>query len=137
MAWLHAKPKPDPRSRRAQTVKDQPLLSRAEKMRKEGVSLAMPPNPLPHMLSRLIDIGLSEPAGMGAAPISWVTIDAWQRATGVDLEPWEARLLRTLSREYVAEGQRAEDEACPPPWHVKVTAREVATETARLRAFFS
>lgn len=93
----------------------------------------MPPNPAPHLTDRLIEIGLTEPGGMGG-PISWQTIDAWKRGTSVPLDPWEARLLRRLSIAYHAETRRAEDETCPPPWRAEVTARERAIEEATLRS---
>lgn len=93
----------------------------------------MPPNPAPALFDRLVEIGLNEVAGMGVAPISWQTIDAWCNRTGVDLPPWEARLLRKLSIAYVAEGRRAESENCPPPWQWPVTEAERAIEEKRLR----
>lgn len=102
-------------------------------MKRDGIKPPMPPNPAPHIIARLIEIGLTEAVGMGAGPVSWLTIDAWQRVTLVRLPPWEARLIRRLSSEYIAEGRRAEEETCPPPWHAEVTRREIETETDRLR----
>lgn len=104
-----------------------------ERLKRDRVTPAMPPNPLPHMITRLLEIGLSEAAGMGVGPISWLTIDAWQRLTGVELAPWESRLLRSLSVAYVAEGRRAESETCPPPWRAPVTQHERDAEEKRLR----
>ena len=92
----------------------------------------MPPNPLPEVTARLIEMGISEAAGMGVGPISWLTIDAWQRVTGIHLPTWEARLIRQLSVDYLAEGRKAESENCPPPWHAPVTERERNLEQARL-----
>lgn len=132
MAWLNATPKPDPRSKRAKIEADQPRLSRIEQMKKAGTVPILPPNPLPHIVDRLVEMGMTEAAGMGAVPLGWPTIVAWQHATGVELSPWEGRLIRKLSAEYLAEGRRAEAENCPPPWHAGVTAREIETERARL-----
>lgn len=101
-------------------------------MKKERIAPQMPPNPAPHIVERLIELGITEAAGMGAAPLSWREIDAWCNRTGVDLDPWEARLLRKLSAEYLAESRRAEDETCPPPWYNGPSRREVETEAARL-----
>ena len=70
---------------------------------------------------------------MGAGPLSWREIDAWCNRTHIDLAPWESRLIRRLSVEYLAEGRRAESENCPPPWRAEVTAEEVQTEVDRLR----
>src|SRR3546814_20346619 len=70
---------------------------------------------------------------MGAAPLSWQSIRSWSDMTGIYPAPWEARLIRKLSIEYLAEGRRAESENCPPPWRAEVTERERETEVQRLR----
>lgn len=134
MAWLHAKPKPDPRSRRAKVDATLPRLSRLDILTKQGAVPQLPPNPLPHVLSRLIDIGMTEPGGMGPVPLSSREVEAWQHNTGVELSPWEARLLRTLSREYVAQLAKAEEPDCPAPWRAEVTQSEIEAERAGLRA---
>ncbi len=94
----------------------------------------MPPNPAPHITGWLIEMGLTQAAGMGAGPISSSELAAWQDNTGVRLAPWEARLIRELSRLYLAEGRLAESENCPPPWRAPVTQRELDIEEAQLRA---
>ena len=94
----------------------------------------MPPNPAPHLTDRLIEIGLTEAAGMGAAPLSWREIAAWRTETCVPQQPWEARLMRRLSAAYLAESRKAESESCPPPWRTEVTAREREIEEAELRS---
>jgi len=134
LAWLHATPKPDARSKRGRTEPDAPRPSRIEKYKARKIEPRMPPNPAPHLTDRLIEIGITEAAGMGAGPISWLTIDAWKRATGVPIEPWEARLLRRLSSAYLAESRRAEAEACPPPWRTAISAREREADEAALRS---
>ncbi|WP_066723580.1 phage tail assembly chaperone [Sphingomonas pituitosa] len=96
----------------------------------------MPPNPMPHIINWLVEIGLSEAAGMGVGPISWREINEWQRATCVTLSPWEARLIKTLSTTYVVEGKRAESENCPPPWRSEVTEAEKKAEVSSLAAVF-
>ncbi|WP_347271797.1 phage tail assembly chaperone [Rhizorhabdus histidinilytica] len=103
-------------------------------MRQAGIPVVMPPNPSPIFLQCLMEIGLFQANGMGISPTSWAEIDAWSRMTDVRLAPWQARLIRQLSVDYVAESRRAEDEHCPPPWRAPVTAEEVNSEEARLRA---
>lgn len=134
LAWYNATPKPDPNSKRGQAEPDRVRPSRLEECKRRKIEPKLPPNPAPHITDRLIEIGLTEAAGMGVGPISWVQIDAWQRLTGVPIAPWEARLLRTLSLAYVAEGRRAEAETCPPPWRIETTAREREIEEAELRS---
>lgn len=101
-------------------------------MKKDGLDAQMPPNPAPHIINRLIEIGLSQPAGMGSAPLSWQEISAWSHCTGVSLPPWEARLTRRLSVDFLAESRRAEDETCPPPWQAEVTRSGIAAELRML-----
>lgn len=133
MAWLGATPKPPEGSKRAKLEANTRRISRLDRLKREKIAPAMPPNPAPHVVNRLVEIGLTEAAGMGVAPLSWREINEWQHSTGVTLPPWEARLIRRLSTEYIAEGRRAEDETCPPPWRAEVTRREIETEEARLR----
>lgn len=66
---------------------------------------------------------------MGEGPISWRDLEAWSSQIGVELEPWEARLLVALSGDYVAERYRARKPDCPPPWN----EFEEKPETARDR----
>lgn len=102
-------------------------------MKKDGIEPKMPSNPAPHIINRLTEIGLTEANGMGASPLSWREIEAWQRSTRVRLAPWEARLIRHLSREYLAETHRAESENCPAPYRTEVTRREREVEEEQLR----
>jgi hypothetical protein len=138
MAWLNAVPRPAEGASRARADAPAPKLSRAAQMRANGIrNPLMPPNPLPHIIDELLEIGLSEAAGMGIGPVSWPTIDAWRRQTGAELAPWESRLIRRLSIEYVAEQRRAESENCPPPWRWEVTEAEKKAEVAGLAQIFS
>lgn len=111
-----------------------PAISRIDRMKKDRIVPKLPPNPAPHIVNRLVEIGLTEANGMGMSPLSWREIMEWQRATGVTLDPWEARLIRRLSNEYIAESRRAESENCPAPWHTEVTRREREVELDGLRA---
>lgn len=133
MAWLHATPKPPEGSRRAANSDQAAKISRLDQMKRDGITPKMPPNPAPHIIARLIEIGITETTGMGPAPLTWREIAEWQRVTGVALPPWESRLLRQLSLAYIAEGRRAESETCPPPWRSEVTQRERDVAEAKLR----
>lgn len=135
MAWLAATPKPPEGSRRAEQwdrVDPASKLSRAQRMGKAAAEAAMPPNPMPHIIERFLEMGMVEAAGMGTVALSWSTIAAWSGMTGVRLCPWEARTIRRLSVEYLAEGRRAEDETCPPPWAAPVSRVEIDAERAAL-----
>lgn len=69
-----------------------------------------------YLLGYLMEIGPTLAAGMGAGPITHQEVLAWQALTGIALQPWEMRLLRRLSGEYLAESHRAEKLGCVPPW---------------------
>lgn len=98
----------------------------------EKAELPMPPNPAPHIIGWLTEIGLAGVGGMAAVPVPWSEISEWQRNSGITLEPWVARLIRRLSVDYVAMSRKAEEEHCPPPWRAPVSAWERDTETERL-----
>ncbi len=136
MAWLNAAPKPDPRSRRGKAAEDAPpRLSRLDELKRKKIEPVMPPNPAPELIARLIEIGLTEGGGMVPSPLGWGTIAGWSQATKVAIQPWEARLMRRLSVEYLAESRRAESENCPAPWRsAVVTEAEKAAEVDELRA---
>lgn len=101
-------------------------------MKKNGIPVIMPPNPAPIVITSAMEIGLFQANGMAISPTGWTEIEAWCRLVDVELAPWQARLIRQLSIDYVAESRRAEDEHCPPPWRAPVTQREIDTEEALL-----
>lgn len=119
------------RSKMAEAAKAA-TLSRMADLKAKKIPVQMPPSPAYHLVEYFIEMGMSEAAGMGMVPLSWREINAWCDRTRVDLAPWEARLIRRLSTEYLAESRRAESENCPPPWRAEVTQRELDVEQARL-----
>jgi hypothetical protein len=137
MAWLHATPKPDPRTKRGKRAEAEaeaaPKISRIEQLKRDRITPQMPPNPAPHIVEWLIEIGLTDNSGMSATPLTWCEINAWCARTRVSPAPWEARLIRRLSSDYIAESRKAESETCPPPWRAEVSQRELDIEEARLR----
>lgn len=130
---MQATPKPNPELQRNPHIKII-SMSRIERLKLDGVEPPMPSNPAPHIIDRLIEIGLTEAAGMSAAPLSWREINAWCERTCIDLPPWEARLIRRLSGEYLSQSRKAEDENCPPPFRAPVTDRQREVEIQQLMA---
>ena len=70
----------------------------------------------PYIVNYLFEIGPVLPAGMGSGPITASEIEAWQRLLGLELQPWEVRLLLRLSREYLSESHSATERGRPAPW---------------------
>jgi hypothetical protein len=72
------------------------------------------------MVTQLFEAGpLEVVAGAGRAALSWREIEAWAERTKSELRPWDARLLRRLSKAYLAEIEDGQDEDAPPPWWPK------------------
>lgn len=64
------------------------------------------------MVRLLNEIGPMEQNG----PISYTELQAYQKATGTRLGPWEAKTLRALSVAYVDEHVAASDPLRPAPY---------------------
>ena len=69
-----------------------------------------------YLLQYLWEIGPTAAGAMAASPISHIEIAAWSMLVGIALQPWEARILRKLSREFAAELHRAEKMEAQAPW---------------------
>lgn len=132
LGWLHAVPQPNENTQRAKKAKPN-TLSRIDRLTREKRPVKMPPNPAPHIVNWLIEIGLTEANGMGESPVSWREINEWQAATGVSLSAFEARIIRELSIAYIAEKKRSESENCPPPWRAEITQSDREADEAGLR----
>lgn len=72
LAWLHATPKPDEATKRAKAANQPERLSRLDQLKKDGITPKMPPNPAPHIVARLVELGMTGSTGMGPAPLSWL-----------------------------------------------------------------
>lgn len=103
LAWLHATPEPP------KGFKGEPdRRSRMQRQKDAGRAPDLPDVSAPHVVAYWMEVGPAAAAGMGPAPLSHTELRAWQDNTGIELTPWEARLVRTLSREYVSELHAAE-----------------------------
>lgn len=83
-----------------------------------------------YLIDHLFEFGPTMAAGMGSGPLTAVEICAWQDLLGIEFEPWEARLLRRLSSEYLSESHAATKRDRPPPYGAspaltKARARDV------------
>ncbi|WP_294392004.1 hypothetical protein [uncultured Sphingomonas sp.] len=134
MAWLHAVPRPDPDRQQGQPAQLPKPVSRLEQMKRAGKTPQYPPNPSPHLVRRLIDIGLVESTGMDRQPLSWREINEYGQTVSPPLSSWEKRLIRRLSSDYLAESRAAEDEYRGPPWAGPQTDDDADAEDAALRA---
>ena len=116
LAWLNAVPQTATTPGRRAAPPN--AVSRLKHMQAQGAAPSMPPlrAELLPMLAHLQDVGPVLAGGMGPAPITYGELQAWQVTTGIDLIPWQATMLRRLSREFVAETSAAAEAARPAPW---------------------
>ena len=114
MAWLSTAPEKDAKD------KSEPK-SRMKVMRERDEPVSFPPNPAPHLTDWWLEIG---PAGDGG--IGWQDMTAWERLTGIELEPWEARTIRQMSIAYCNQRHDARKADCAAPY--SVDAPEVVQE---------
>lgn len=91
-------------------------VSRLADLTARGIVPQLPPNAAPDLVNTLMEIGPIETAGMGAIALTWSTLGWWQEQNGVALPPWQLRLLRRLSADYLAETTRSAAAGVPSPW---------------------
>ena len=136
-AWLGAVPEAEPGAVPAAAPgarADAAKLSRRERIERDGGEIEMPPfDEGEYLIAYLYELGPTVAAGMGAGPVTFAEMAAWQDARGFELEPWEARLLRRLSVDYLAESHRATRRDCQPPWGESIVVR-VSHDRAAARA---
>jgi hypothetical protein len=120
-AWLHA------------AVRDK--KGNLLQPRAEGYKGSQPdPGPLGYLLEYLQEIGPATVNGNIPAPVSWQEIQAWQKLTGINLEAFEALIIRELSRTYAEQYVKSEKIECPPPW--MNTAADKAAVSERVKRLF-
>lgn len=122
MGWMHSVP--EPKVMKGAVIHER--KSRLQAMREQGITeVDLPPVPseAAYLWDHFIEAGLAGAGGEG--PIAWAELGEYQRLVGIDLTPWEARTLRRLSCEYVAERSAGRDPQRPAPW-VEVSDRQRA-----------
>lgn len=77
-----------------------------------------------YLVKILFDIGPCLNLGMGLCALSWTDISSWQECTGVELDAWQANLIRRLSIEYAQEYSAASDPNRPAPYIEETFDRE-------------
>lgn len=92
-------------------------MTHGERIQSNDGKLSNPPLPgAAHLLRHFEGAGRALYGGMGAAPLTHGELRAYQRNSGVTLNPWEVATLRRMSEAWCAELQRADDPAATPPY---------------------
>lgn len=138
LAWLQATPVSE--QDQAKTLSQRkraeaPSVTRLELLAEKGVEPELPDLSCGHYLvDYLMEAGPVSPGGMGAVPLSWADLVAWSSSTGITLAPWEARMLRRLSAEYLDQSRKAEKLDCPSPAHKPLSDESRAAVAAQLES---
>jgi hypothetical protein len=90
----------------------------------------MPDCPAPYLVELLLEAGPVQASGMGVGAVTWGELESWQRQTGLQLQPWEVRLLRELSRAYAVQLDASQEPDCPSPIEVE-PSKEQRADVAR------
>lgn len=69
-----------------------------------------------YLLGYLWEVGPTMPGANGPVMVSHQEMAAWQSGVSIRLRPWEQRLLRELSGEYIAQHFKAKEPQCAAPW---------------------
>jgi len=109
IAWLSAAPET---KHKGKGPPPEPV-TRIKTMQKRGEAPTLPPNPAPYLVDWLFEIG---PGGGMEGPLCIRHIAADLEALGIEVMPWEATVLRHLSRQYLNESHEARKQDRPPPY---------------------
>lgn len=112
LAWLNAVPE------RAKGDTSTTRMTRLEGFRAQQKDYQpdMPPAEATYLLDHLLEVGPVSSSGMGAFALTFQELQSWQEQIGLCLQPWEVRMLRQLSRDYLNESHEAEKRDRPAPW---------------------
>lgn len=92
-------------------------LTRAQKIERNGGFPLFPSvGDADYVITYWHDLGVVESGAMGPIPLSSKEILSWQECTGVELEAWEFRVLRDMSRRYLIQYEESKKPECPPPF---------------------
>lgn len=127
MAWLNATLKRGEVPEAAPTTRRELIEAQGEKPRMPPVEGA------PHLLAYLFEVGPAISSGGGLAPVDDVALRAWQENTGVTLRPWQVRILRRLSRDYLDELRLSEERRRQAPWRLDRSRPFVSQTQAAIR----
>lgn len=134
LAWWHAIPQPPPSKLKGAPRQAPNRQSRMAARLEAGGEPDLPeidPSTA-FLIGYLFDAGPTSAAGQYGAALTWADLQAWQGGAGIYLPPWQLRLLRRLSGEYLSESMRADAYDAPPPWERDADREKVAQHIRRV-----
>jgi hypothetical protein len=115
-AWLNAIP--EKRGVNAGEPK-----SRLQTLQDTGVPAELPEVDLGYLVAYLWDVGPTLSSSGGESPLTRTELRAWQEDMGLELQPWESRILMRLSHDYLIQIQKARKPDCQAPYMKRQTMR--------------
>lgn len=110
IAWVHTAPESNDPKIKAQASGGR---SRAEDITDVLGEIPMPSSAQYHpLVTALFEVG---PLVMDEY-VTWQELEAWQRVTGVSLDPWEASAIVDMSKAYLRQKRESTSIACLCPW---------------------
>lgn len=64
----------------------------------------------------LVDILFQVGPTRAEGPLEESALEPWERRRGIELAPWQADAILSMSRAYLAESHSAKDISAQPPW---------------------
>ena len=102
LAWVQAIPEKQEKSRLEQYIDKDAVIN-------------WPDVDAYYLVRLLMEIGPCLNSGMGIYPLTWQEIDAWQKQTGVELNAWEAKTIKTASAIYAHQSTISVKPDCEAP----------------------
>lgn len=85
-------------------------------MEDRGEQPVFPPVSHRYLIDWWLDAGTTSSIGMGEGALTWQEIDAWVARTEIELQPWEARIIRRMSQAFANERHEAKKPLRPVPY---------------------
>jgi hypothetical protein len=89
--------------------------SRQQQLIDAGNEIKLPEVTATYLLQYLFEIGPTFPGALGYVGLPFSEIASWQEQTGIELQPWEVRAIRSASIAYANQLSISHDPACPSP----------------------
>jgi hypothetical protein len=113
-------------------VPEKQTQSRLEKYQETGSEVEMPPLTASYLVAYLFEIGPTFPGGMGNVGLPHYEIESWQRLSGIELQPWEIKIIRSASIAYANQSQLATKPECAPPWLGEQHQENIGNKVSRV-----
>ena len=86
--------------------------SRRDTLDDDGLDIVLPECDAEYLLEYLFELGMT----LGDRPLDHTEIASWQSNTGMELQPFEVRIIKRLSQAYLSASSEYKDPDSETPW---------------------